>query len=570
MKSFAVRYLGVLGIVSLATFLMMARFDFPLTGIDDANIFFVYAKNFANGHGFVYNVGGERVEGFSSLLWTLLCTVVFSLSTSPELPLLIINIIIISLGITAALAYIRSALVPQMDSRYAGWLWPPVFLVLLVTSPAYIIWNTIALMENAVWSTLLLLATVFVIQENISSRAINVVFIPISILMMLTRPESFLWVGVLTATLLVRKTQTDGITRALREMIAIFVAIVATVIILTVFRLSYFGYPLPNTYYAKVSPSLSYNFFQGILYLVKYFVSNPIVSVCILATILAGVHTILKLWEKKLKDDGRLFLPLLAGIGLLVPMITGGDHFSSFRFYQGVYPIVLLCLLYFVISVLPQYIQLQLNPNIVRWPQRIFIYSLALVFASSLVLYQARDWIASEETSGMSNAFVIAQKGREEGEFIREMFNTLPELPSIGVVRAGGIKYTYPGEVIDLMGLNNLLMAHNGGKRLGEKNHAAFEKSTFYQLQPDLLSAEIVSTRNWQYKEMDLKKSWDNTVPLKGLYDDPDFLERYRYAKIYSTGTGERALVAWFRNDFLHDLESGGAFVIERYEYGNE
>ena len=97
MKSFAVRYLGVLGIVSLATLLMMARFDFPLTGIDDANIFFVYAKNFANGHGFVYNVGGERIEGFSSLLWTLLCTVVFSLSTSPELPLLIINIILISL-----------------------------------------------------------------------------------------------------------------------------------------------------------------------------------------------------------------------------------------------------------------------------------------------------------------------------------------------------------------------------------------------------------------------------------------------------------------------------------------
>jgi arabinofuranosyltransferase len=150
------------------------------------------------------------------------------------------------------------------------------------------------------------------------------------------------------------------------------------------------------------------------------------------------------------------------------------------------------------------------------------------------------------------------------------MFTTLPELPSLGVIRAGGIKYTYPGEVIDLMGINNLTMAHNGGSRVGEKNHAAFEKPTFYQLQPDLLSAKIVSNEDWIYKEIELRKSWDNTVPLKGLYDEAAFLERYRYAKIYSMRTAEQALVAWFRNDFLHDLETGGAFVIERYEYGNE
>jgi hypothetical protein len=41
-------------------------------GIDDAYIFFVYADNFANGNGMVYNVDSERVEGFSSMLWLLL------------------------------------------------------------------------------------------------------------------------------------------------------------------------------------------------------------------------------------------------------------------------------------------------------------------------------------------------------------------------------------------------------------------------------------------------------------------------------------------------------------------
>src|SRR5687767_454301 len=41
------------------------------TPIDDAFIFYRYAVNLANGEGLVFNIG-ERVEGITSLLWTLL------------------------------------------------------------------------------------------------------------------------------------------------------------------------------------------------------------------------------------------------------------------------------------------------------------------------------------------------------------------------------------------------------------------------------------------------------------------------------------------------------------------
>ena len=34
----------------------------PEIGFDDANITQAYAKHIAQGHGYVYNVGGERVE----------------------------------------------------------------------------------------------------------------------------------------------------------------------------------------------------------------------------------------------------------------------------------------------------------------------------------------------------------------------------------------------------------------------------------------------------------------------------------------------------------------------------
>jgi hypothetical protein len=232
---------------------------------------------------------------------------------------------------------------------------------------------------------------------------------------------------------------------------------------------------------------------------------------------------------------------------------------------------LLLCLLYFVRSVLPQYVQFSLPTTTIRWPQRTFLTSLALLLMGSLVLYQARDWMSSRDISRMSDEFEMAEDGREEGHFVQEFFAGLPELPTVGVVRAGGFKYAYTGQVIDLMGLNNLSMAHNGGSRRGEKNHAAFEKTTFYELRPDLLSAKIVSNREWEYKAVELQESWDNTVPLKGLYDDANFLELYSYAKIRSMDPeSNQALIGWFQQEFLDMLEASGSFIVERYEYPND
>src|SRR5512139_1302911 len=211
MKKITLTYLFVFLLLCGGTWLMWVRFDQPLTGIDDANIFFVYAKNFVNGYGFVYNAGGERVEGFSSLLWTLVCVAAFYLSSQPEIILLIFNLVILSLGITAAISYLGSAdFVRTGESRRAGLFRSIAFLTLLISFPSYLAWNTISLMENAVWNTLLLLATIFVVRDDISSRCINSIFLPLMVLLLLTRPEAFLWVAVFTAILFWRKTFAQG------------------------------------------------------------------------------------------------------------------------------------------------------------------------------------------------------------------------------------------------------------------------------------------------------------------------------------------------------------------------
>ena len=64
----AVIFLALLGILFALASISLHLLDTDNIGVDDANIFFVYAKNLAEGNGLVYNTGGERVEGFSSLL----------------------------------------------------------------------------------------------------------------------------------------------------------------------------------------------------------------------------------------------------------------------------------------------------------------------------------------------------------------------------------------------------------------------------------------------------------------------------------------------------------------------
>ncbi|HSC39361.1 MAG TPA: hypothetical protein VLD19_15870, partial [Chitinophagaceae bacterium] len=61
-----------LSVFAAAALLTWHSYNFASIGLDDANIYFKYAKNLANGFGFVYNPGGEHVEGFTSILWTVM------------------------------------------------------------------------------------------------------------------------------------------------------------------------------------------------------------------------------------------------------------------------------------------------------------------------------------------------------------------------------------------------------------------------------------------------------------------------------------------------------------------
>jgi hypothetical protein len=547
----------------LATLLALHQLGYPLIGIDDANIFFVYARNLADGHGFVYNVGGERVEGFTSLLWTLIAAFCFKYFPHPELTLLVISIVLASMGTTVALGYLQSGPAGKETGSRPSLIWSAVFLILLFTSPRYVVWNTITLMENALWSVLLLVTTVFVISDPISVRRINSAYIPLAILLILTRPESILWVAVFTAILFIRLASGQKKIHALKSLIPSAVCILTTLALLALFRLKYFGYPLPNTYYAKVSPSIAWNIEQGAIYLILYLLSDPISTIGIFAVIAGCLHSILK----RRVADSAYFLPFIGAIGLVVPVLVGGDHFGSFRSYQNVFPIIVLCIIQLGRQILPEISKLIQDSNMPSHARAVISFGAVAILALGLCLTQIKAWgmLASE----IQVEFKVAEYGRANGVFAQSLFASLPKMPSIGVIASGGIKYSYKGEIVDLLGLNNTVMAHNQGDRTGPKNHAAFEIETFYKLQPDIVWPILVNDNDWEYNEVILRTRWENISAFKGLFNDPQFLEMYSYAKISEIAetTNKHALVAWFKKDLLQELKANADFLVEEYEY---
>ena len=557
------RKLNILAALSLclsAVFFALHELDYPLTGIDDANIYLVYARNLVDGHGFVYNIGGERVEGFTSLLWTLIAALSMKFTSRPELALLAVNILLVSLGAVYALEYLQR----QPEGGPKKWMsipaWSALFLILIFSSPRYVVWNTITLMENALWSTLLLLAALIVVGDFDSPAAINSRFLPVSILLILTRPESLLWVTVFLGMLFLRLTFAASPPAALKSLTPSLIGIPLGLGLLTLFRLQYFGYPLPNTYYAKVSPSFAYNLEQGALYLIRYFISDPIAAVGIIAVLLACILSVQSVSPAK----GIFYLPWIAATGLMVPILTGGDHFGSSRFYQNVYPITLLCLVHFARQVFPDMAAGLAGRKTLPRLRPLLFPALVLLLSYGFVVSQAKAW--SSFPPEIKAEFSVAEYERRNGAFIQDLFSSLPRLPSMGVIAAGGIKLSYDGEIVDLMGLNNTVMAHNQGDRVGHRGHAAFEVETFFELQPQIVWP-IQVNEQWRYSEADLRDRWENTLGFKGLFNDPRFLAAYTYAKVHRISQNRISLVAWFRQDFLEDLVASGDYVVEPYSY---
>jgi hypothetical protein len=211
--------------------------------IEDSAISFAYARNAIDGHGLVAVVGGERVEGFSNPLWTLLIALFYAAGVAPWSSAKFLGGVLGLATLSIVYALVRRA-APSDGPwfRRARWMAP----LLLAGSPQFVVWNASGL-ESSLFSFLLVLGLLLVLRESESERPrpwSAVVFF----LLALTRPEGMMY-GVVG---FVGRACADLPRRRLGALALWLVVLTVPWIAFNAARWWYFAWPLPNTYYAKL------------------------------------------------------------------------------------------------------------------------------------------------------------------------------------------------------------------------------------------------------------------------------------------------------------------------------
>ena len=507
-------------------------------GIDDADIFFTYANNMAKGIGLVYSVGIPKVEGYTSALWMFSSFLIFKVGLS-EIGIWLFSLLLFVLTNCISFRII------EISVKKSSWMRAKIFYIFAISlSFSYTSWILNSLMDTALWG-FLLIASGYVLISSTKQKSKLVFGCLIFALIPLTRPEAILIFPLIFVC--VAFFDFNWITENFLPIISLFIFSTITVI---AFRYLYFGYPLPNTYYAKVSDSVGSNLYSGSLYVGKFLNTSLIglTALCISVSQIAFlVHQQITRKTPNQRQENQAterrsltILSLFILIYVLVTAISGGDHFNLFRFMQPIYPFMVLIIVLCGFRIMSNF--QSISSSLLTMFMILFF-----IFSDFLSTVNDTSW-GSTAVSGRSpiaHEFEIAEDGRRLGIELNEMFIENDLTPSVGTITAGGLARTYQGTIFDLMGLNNEEMAHSSKNRKGYKDHAVFDKEIFFNWSVDV----VLSSPD----------SWGMQVALKELDRDLQFKNEYRYGCIVNLQSGNLRICAFFRNEFLSQVDDSSS-----------
>ena len=221
--------------------------------IDDAGITFAYARSVAGGHGLVSQPGAEPVEGYSNLLWLLMMVPFFLLR--------VFDPFIVPKIVAAVLVLLTFIFLSKAVRRYfgIGHFGALIMLVLISSNTSFAVWVCSGL-ENALFVTLITFLFYYLARTTAGDESLDrsaVVCAVVVVGISLTRPDGVVYAAMFPATVLLRTIATKPVNlKPALEGVGLNLAIFALCYGASViFRYSYFGEWMPNTYYAKGGPS---------------------------------------------------------------------------------------------------------------------------------------------------------------------------------------------------------------------------------------------------------------------------------------------------------------------------
>ena len=494
-----VGFAGVILLFLIYAAIFIYRTSFVVDGqryfslFDDAMVSMQYARNLANGYGLVWNAGGARVEGFTNPLWVVLMSLVHLLPIGASKTSLVVQIV--AAGFLAANLYFvrRISLAISGGSEI-------VSLGAVVLTATYLPLNFWGL-EGMEVSALALIVSIALCQALLSLAERK---FPIFLYLVL---GASIWIRpdmvVPFVAIMLFLAVADAPNRR-RHLLWGGLTLGGFCAAQTLFRIWYFGDPLPNTYYLKLAGyPLFLRMTRGVEVLVNFAWQSNI--------LLFAVPFALAI-----RRDLRVLLLLWVFIAqLLYSAYVGGDAWEfwggSNRYISIAMPaffVLLACGLLQVSHYMVEALASMWGSVGRKSPAALRGACFFLLIAISILSFNC-----IHGSGALAELFLIkpplhsGQDGENNSDVrealaLREL--TTPQA-SFLVARAGTIPY-FSGRVgVDLLGKNDIYIAHQPMRRERGGIHALFEfrpghMKYDYHYSVETLRPDLV-VQLWQHQE---------------------------------------------------------------------
>lgn len=391
---------------------------------DDAYIILRYARNLLNGHGPVWNPG-EHVEGYSSFFWLMLISALGFYNIDLVLASRILGILYAFLSLFVSLTLTRH------NTYFCG--------LLLATNACFSLWALGGLETTAFSFFVFLACSLF--SKNHTGKIQLVLIGFVFCLAAITRPEGILFFIITIVFTLLRNKKTLG--ESLRNTFLLLSGFLTVYLPYSVWRVLYYGYFFPCTFYVKGDPNIL-KFFFGTRYLIHFF-------------ILYGAPLCILLFVKNIRNflsDNAYIFSLLT-IYCFYIVLIGGDHMPGFRFLVPILP-----LLYLFLQQTLDHLRFKRDGKMVIVFLIIFA-SLNFIISYSLI---PRTPEAFREVMSHSNKYrsctpfpdAAAYYGKYVGGYIKQHWSSDS---LVAGNTAGSIPYFSDLQFIDMLGLNDYSIA---------------------------------------------------------------------------------------------------------------
>lgn len=423
---------------------------------DDVYITLEYVKHFLEGEGLVFNPG-ERVEGYTNFLWLLLLSGLGAAGVDLESATQHLSLIfgVATLAATFLLAYSAKLSGEGLpEARRASFaqsapLFAAVAPVFLLFNGGYHYW-TISGMETTFFAFLTTVGAVAVLAEKDASRP-NYWFAGALALAALARPDGWLAFAVLYAFRLARRVfdSDESPLAALLAQLKASPRLIELAVFLApnglyeIFRLAYFGHPLPNTFYAKTGFSSVY-LATGFDYLTSFLGKYMLFGALALAPALLALK---RKWRTPVA-----FLYWYLFVYTLYVVSIGGDVLSHHRFFVPLLPFFAALIALGLRGL--YYLALARD-----WAPRL---ALVLLVAGPPVheYYRYQDEIPElKRAQILENSLV--DKMRRKGQWLNEQMRRRGEPLVAAATTIGAFAYATDAVVIDMLGLTDEYIAHH-------------------------------------------------------------------------------------------------------------